>query len=256
MTAGTRSRRAGGISPEEARHRPLYARVLGLQYVRPSNLMCFLFFEGTVALAVLLSLAELTGWWAVAVLPASVAVMVKLNDVIAGATTRSGGTSARSRGTATRPKSATRRAPAQPTVRLRVAAPAETAPPPETVPPQRPAGDERDPYANRPGYSEPEGFAARSGNGGQDSYTGRTGYGEQEMYAGQAAYGEQETYAGQSAYGYAQDGYDEQETYAGQSGNSRHGAPGHAASAEPDGEEPWLGTAEQRARQSAAYRYE
>ncbi len=252
MTAGIRSRRAGGISPEEARNRPLYARVLGLQYVRPSNLMCFLFFEGTVALAVLLSLAELTGWWAVAVLPASVAVMVKLNDVIAGATTRSGGTATRSAGTATRSKSATRRALAQPTVRLRVAAPAEAAPPPQRA--DRSAGDERDPYANRPGYGDPEGFAGRSGNGGQDSYTGRSGYGV-DTYAGRPGYGEQDTYAGQPAYGtYAQAGYGEQETHAAESGNSGHGTPGQPAG--PDGEEPWLGTAEQRARQSAAYRYE
>ncbi|MDI1465609.1 hypothetical protein QEZ54_32030 [Catellatospora sp. KI3] len=90
MTANIRSRRAG-ISQQEARTRPLYARVLGLQYVRPSNLMCFVFFEGAISLAVLLALAELTNWWAVLVLPVSVAAMVKINDVIAGATTRSGG---------------------------------------------------------------------------------------------------------------------------------------------------------------------
>ncbi len=79
-----RSRRAG-ISVQEGRHRPLYARVLGLQYLRPSGLLCFLFFEGSVALAVLLALAELMSWWVVAALPISVAAMVKLNDVIAGA---------------------------------------------------------------------------------------------------------------------------------------------------------------------------
>ncbi|GAB4053857.1 hypothetical protein GCM10028775_41380 [Catellatospora paridis] len=255
MTPGTRSRRAGGISPEEARNRPLYARVLGLQYVRPSNLMCFLFFEGTVALAVLLSLAELTGWWAVAVLPASVAVMVKLNDVIAGATTRSGAPATRSERPATRSKTAARRAPAQPTVRLRVAAPAETARLPRRV--EQPADDERDPYATRSGYGAPEGFAGRFGTGGQEFHPGRSGSGEQDTYAGQSSYGEQETYAGQTGYRaqdtYAQGGYGEPEAYAGQSG---HGAPSQAALAGSEGEEPWLGTAEQRARQSAAYRYE
>ncbi|GAA2381416.1 hypothetical protein Cme02nite_51960 [Catellatospora methionotrophica] len=254
MTPGTRSRRAGGISPEEARGRALYARVLGLQYVRPSNLMCFLFFEGTVALAVLLSLAELTGWWAVAVLPASVAVMVKLNDVIAGATTRSGGPAARSgkaarSGAAARSQSATRRVLTQPTVKLRVAAPDEPEPPQRT---DRSLADERDPYANRPGYSEPDGFTGRAGNGG--SYPDRPGYGGTETYAG---YAEPDTYAGQAVYGgqgtYAQGGYGEQETYAGQSG---YGAAGPGDVAGPEGEEPWLGTAEQRARQSAAYRYE
>lgn len=247
MTAGIRSRRAGGISPEEARNRPLYARVLGLQYVRPSNLLCFLYFEGTVALAVLLSLAELTGWWAVAVLPASVAVMVKLNDIIAGATTRSGGAATRPGGAAARSRSATRRALAQPTVRLRVAAPAEATRPSRRA--ERPTGDERDPSTNRPGHHEPSGPENRSGNGVPDSYAGRTVSGDQETYAGQTAYGTQSAYGDQATI--TPSGYGEQETYAGQ--------PGHSAPVQPapaDGEEPWLGTAEQRARQSAAYRYE
>ncbi|GIF95720.1 hypothetical protein [Catellatospora citrea] len=246
MTASIRSRRAGGISPEEARNRPLYARVLGLQYVRPSNLMCFLFFEGTVALAVLLSLAELTGWWAVVVLPVSVAVMVKLNDVIAGATTRSGAPAARAERTATRSKTA-RRAPGQPAVRLRVAAPAaEPAPPPRRI--ERPVDDDRDPYPTHAGYGAPEGFAGRSGNGGQEFSTSRYGSGEQETYAGQTDYRAQDSYA--------QGGYGEPGAYVGQSGNFGDGAPSQAAPAGPEGEEPWLGTAEQRARQSAAYRYE
>ena len=84
-----RSRRAG-ISAEEAKQRPMYARVLGLQYLRPSNLLCFSFFEGAIALAALLALAELAQWWVVLVLPMSVAAMVKLNDVIAGAVLRAG----------------------------------------------------------------------------------------------------------------------------------------------------------------------
>jgi predicted secreted protein len=68
----------------------MYARVLGLQYLRPSNLLCFAFFEGAIALAALLALAELAQWWVVLVLPLSVAAMVKLNDVIAGAVFRAG----------------------------------------------------------------------------------------------------------------------------------------------------------------------
>jgi hypothetical protein len=88
-----RSRRAG-ISPEEARNRPLYARILGLQYLRPSSLLCFLYFEGAIALGALLALAELVDWWVVLVLPASVAVMVKLNDVIAGASLLAAGRNA------------------------------------------------------------------------------------------------------------------------------------------------------------------
>jgi hypothetical protein len=61
---------------------PLYARVLRLRRIRPSGLLCFLFFEGMIALGVLLALAELVSWWAVPVLPVVVAGMVKLNDLI------------------------------------------------------------------------------------------------------------------------------------------------------------------------------
>lgn len=199
MTAGIRSRRAGGISPEEGRNRPLYARVLGLQYVRPSNLMCFLFFEGTVALAVLLSLAELTGWWAVAVLPASVAVMVKVNDVIAGATTRSGVESV------SRPRGArrTRRAPVQSTVRLREAAPGAG-----------PAGSPPAQDAAYPGYAAHPGYAADH----------------------EPAFRHDAGLPAEPAFDYG----DEDQ-------------PGPVS---PAAEEPWLGSAEQRARQSAAYRYE
>jgi hypothetical protein len=84
-----RSRRAG-MSADEARQRPMYAKVLGLQYLRLTNLLCFAFFEGAIALAALLALAELAQWWVVLVLPVSVAAMVKLNDIIAGAVLRAG----------------------------------------------------------------------------------------------------------------------------------------------------------------------
>jgi hypothetical protein len=69
--------------------RPFYVRALRLTYVRPGGLWCFLFFEGTIALAVLLSLAELVNWWSVVVLPLSVAGLVKINDIVAGAFARS-----------------------------------------------------------------------------------------------------------------------------------------------------------------------
>jgi hypothetical protein len=83
VSAEIRSRRAG-LNPQDAKDRPLYARVLGLQYLRPSGMLCFFFFEGAIALATLLALAELVSWWAVLVLPTAIAVMVKINDVIAG----------------------------------------------------------------------------------------------------------------------------------------------------------------------------
>jgi hypothetical protein len=79
-----RSRQAG-ISLEDAHARPYYAKVLRLRYLRPSGLTCFVLFEGSVTVGVLLALAELADWWAAAVLPISVAAMVKLNDVVAGA---------------------------------------------------------------------------------------------------------------------------------------------------------------------------
>lgn len=68
-------------------HRPLYARMLRLRFLTPNGFLCFVFFEGAVALGILLALAELVSWWGVIVLPITVAIMVKLNDLIAGALT-------------------------------------------------------------------------------------------------------------------------------------------------------------------------
>ncbi|MGV9215237.1 hypothetical protein ACTFTM_25540 [Micromonospora sp. RB23] len=77
------------VSADEERYRPLYARLLGLRFVNPGGVLCFLFFEGAIALAVLLALAELVTWWAVLVLPVVVAAMVKLNDMVAAVVVRS-----------------------------------------------------------------------------------------------------------------------------------------------------------------------
>src|SRR3712207_6311320 len=76
------------MSRDEVRRQPLYARLLGLQYVAPGGFLCFVFLEGAIALGILLALAELVSWWGVLVLPVTVALMVKLNDVVAGALTR------------------------------------------------------------------------------------------------------------------------------------------------------------------------
>ncbi len=65
--------------------RPLYARVLRLKHVHPGSVLCFVYFEGSVAVGVLLAFAELITWWMALVLVLAVAVMVKLNDLIAGA---------------------------------------------------------------------------------------------------------------------------------------------------------------------------
>jgi hypothetical protein len=69
--------------------------MLRLKHIAPSGLLCFVFLEGSIALGLLLALAELVSWWGVLVLPVMVALMVKLNDVIAGSLTRSASASSR-----------------------------------------------------------------------------------------------------------------------------------------------------------------
>jgi hypothetical protein len=75
------------VAPEQP-SRPLYARMLGLRHLNLSGGLCLLFGEGSVAFGVLLALAELTSWWAVAVVPVTVAGMVKINDLVAGSFAR------------------------------------------------------------------------------------------------------------------------------------------------------------------------
>jgi len=70
------------------RSRPLYVRVLRLKHLRLGGFVCGLLFEGVMAAAVLLSLAELVTWWSVLILPVTVAAVVKINDLVAGAFTR------------------------------------------------------------------------------------------------------------------------------------------------------------------------
>ncbi|HEX6501437.1 MAG TPA: hypothetical protein VF054_20755 [Micromonosporaceae bacterium] len=64
--------------------RPGYARLLRLRHIQPGGLACFLLFEGTLTVAALLALAELTDPWSLLLLPTAVAVMVKYHDVVAG----------------------------------------------------------------------------------------------------------------------------------------------------------------------------
>lgn len=66
----------------------MYARALRLRHLNPGGIQCFLLFEAILALAALLALAELVPWWGVPVLPGAVAVMVKINDAIAGTVNR------------------------------------------------------------------------------------------------------------------------------------------------------------------------
>lgn len=71
-------------TPRPASDPPLYARLLRLRNIHPGGLLCFLYFEGAIALAVLLALAELVPWTAIPILPVTVAVIVKINDLTTG----------------------------------------------------------------------------------------------------------------------------------------------------------------------------
>jgi hypothetical protein len=63
--------------------------MLRIKHLQLSNTWCVVFFEGAIAVAVLMALTELVSWWVVPVLPVAVAAMVKVNDIIAGAAERS-----------------------------------------------------------------------------------------------------------------------------------------------------------------------
>ncbi|MEV8516757.1 hypothetical protein [Dactylosporangium sp. NPDC051484] len=67
-----------------AHQAPLYVRVLRLRHLHVDGFVSFLLFECMIAVGVLLALAELVNWWGVAVLPAVVAIMVKVNDTVVG----------------------------------------------------------------------------------------------------------------------------------------------------------------------------
>jgi hypothetical protein len=88
MSRQGRVRRITPATDQEDRLRPLYARVLRLRHLNPGGMLCFVFLEGAVALGLLLALAELVSWWGMLVLPVAVAVMVKANDLLAGAVAR------------------------------------------------------------------------------------------------------------------------------------------------------------------------
>src|SRR5690348_14881399 len=69
---------------------PMYARLLRLRRIRITGLVSFLLMECTVAVAVLLALAELVSWWAVPLLPVLVAAVVKINDMVGAPSNRPG----------------------------------------------------------------------------------------------------------------------------------------------------------------------
>jgi hypothetical protein len=71
-----------------AHQAPLYVRALRLRHLHVGGFVSFLLFECMIAAGVLLALAELVSWWAVPVLPAVVAIMVKVNDLVIGGSRR------------------------------------------------------------------------------------------------------------------------------------------------------------------------
>lgn len=73
--------------------RTIYAKVLRLKTINPGPVWSFLFFEVAIAVGIVLALLSLVSWWGVLVLPVAIAVMVKLNDIVATATERSIATS-------------------------------------------------------------------------------------------------------------------------------------------------------------------
>jgi hypothetical protein len=68
--------------------RPVYSRLLRLRHLKLQPATTLLLFEGSIGLGALLALADIVTWWGVLVVPAAVAVMVKLNDVVAGSLVR------------------------------------------------------------------------------------------------------------------------------------------------------------------------
>jgi hypothetical protein len=63
---------------------PLYWRLLRLRHVHPNGWQRALLIEGVLAVAVVLVLAGKATIWTLLVLPVVAAVLVKLNDVLAG----------------------------------------------------------------------------------------------------------------------------------------------------------------------------
>lgn len=94
--------------------RPLYAKALRLRHLKPGSTLCFIFLEGSIALGVVLWLAELVVGWGVVLLPVCVAAMVKVNDVVAGAVVKSAGKAVEESGRARPP--ARRKPPLRPVV--------------------------------------------------------------------------------------------------------------------------------------------
>lgn len=74
----------GPAEEPTARRRPLYPRLLRLRHIAPNAWQRAALGEGSLAVAVVLVLADLASAWTLLVLPVGVAVVVKTHDVLAG----------------------------------------------------------------------------------------------------------------------------------------------------------------------------
>jgi hypothetical protein len=77
------------VTTRQPSARPLYARVLRLRHLRLATWQRIVFEEGTVAVGIVLALAEVASALVILVLPVVVAAMVKFNDVLVGLLTDS-----------------------------------------------------------------------------------------------------------------------------------------------------------------------
>lgn len=72
----------------DAVRRTGYARMLGLRHIRLGTPLSLALFEGVLTIGFLLALADFVNWWSLVAMPIAVAVMVKLNDLVAGVLAR------------------------------------------------------------------------------------------------------------------------------------------------------------------------
>ena len=76
---------AGDLQPKRhVKSPPLYWRALRLRHVHPNSWQRALFFEGSLAVAAVMVLADLASAWLLLALPAFVALVVKGHDVLVG----------------------------------------------------------------------------------------------------------------------------------------------------------------------------
>ncbi|SDT67680.1 hypothetical protein [Actinoplanes derwentensis] len=223
--------------PVDPAGQPLYARILCLRHLAPSSLLCFVFLEGAVVLGLLLALAELVSWWGVLVLPFTVALMVKFNDLVAGASTTPpvDGEAASVRASVLRPAAMTARAAAAHADSPALESPADSYRPPADADGSGPTATARTDHAGALGtFGSPasaRSAAALSGHGDGHGMSSApfSGHGDGRVTSGAfvTGHGDEREASGAFVTGYG-DGRD-------QSGASLSGhSDGRMASGAPD----------------------